>query len=1201
MEHFDKRISEDLEQLGEESTPENDRRRANLKNLLPEMKDLIGKIIGAQSFNVFDARSVSEVMKAEFSESSIGIEEDLFNAIRVSPDLPFVVMNRNRVKAAGYQGLYISDDRRFKIYENDSNVLGCLIEKWKGDRKENTPNSIRMKVKFDRLNTSNLSYVDVVYRFGEGLFVEFKRGFDAASKEHVTEILKTHLGCFKITGFSLHSITSFFIIDQVLINRFIMKHILYTPYGRNRISFAEFLWPNEKKDGMAQRTRFPLRFKLGGLKASLNISTKDAKTNDVFYLNNIPVRLSEGSKYTHIKISDVTSSDDVVLIRYYIAAMVYIYANTSTGNSLSSQYAYLYSLYTGPENSTIRGSVIEPSKLIRSQDLQGMQKSIAKLKAVDPGFYGKITTGEKIPKKKQPDVIVQVSQPGWQKVLASVMSANLNVQIMRYPFEVSNMEDSPITNVPPYFLMCTAESPNFELKPNENSTSGEMGTFHPYLIRCTKSHDLIIPGKTPQERYNALIDLSKPFVVTVDASKGGAGRTNYKIKTPKILKPLQLGVIPKDLEDVLGNIYKNKISFERVGSLHIPDSLLDILAMCSSRPNVTREYQMLTPDQKAIYIRDKLKPRIVKETNMILCKQELYDLPLENIKARFLSSEGVDSCLFIRVLESFFRVSIYIALSKGKCTEMEVPRHKFFHIRPNSDPRPCLFILKHRIKSRFDQYERMRIFEDKGSGKVESGWSQPILTELFDRQNETVEIGFSTTMSVGRTASLFTESTVQSIRSRRLNLAKTFKDIRSQFIDQAGKVRAIFVGFADTELIIAHGPLRPIDVVLRNSISDVEPNEYSDVVEYLRSMQIKPSAYRVDKSGNGVWFVINDIEFFMPTTEFELPEDAAINNNSIIDISTKGSEFARYDYLERTMNVMIQLIRNLYIYSSVDDPDFFASQLLIVDEEYGDSYDLKTLRRKVPRGKTPETFFKDTLKLYIETYPTFFSDGKVIIASAKAYKGIMQHLHRIQKLKENIISAAGWKIKSEVIEGRKVNTYSIDTYSTKYVSRGYDMKMLQIVDRLAEYFNRPDHIKHFYESPADYNVNGIHQRLFMSQKDIDEYHRLKAPVEKQAFAELTRETPLVKSPQYYLARNGRLFILQNCKGATMKRASFIVHWWKLYTVNPGYFSEEGEVPTRINVVKVDELPMTSLNDSALLEYERGKYAALLILNSADEK
>ena len=742
-----------------------------------------------RNIKLFDFITKKETYKLDIGPVPSQLHYDLFDAIRVDNDIPFIVLNLNK-KYAGTikKGLYLSDDRRIKLYHSTDTELKHqeFIGEW-SKNKLNIPETMIIKVlvkepgqNFVTIN----SYVNVIFRFDDGLYIESAGDFGLEKAKQVVDILRRNTTGFQIKLDETPSISGSFAVDRIIIEpvlfrAFLSQSILIT--DKNPIKFYPFLWTHEKGKALSLRKDFFLNFELGDIKAKILISLKEVKPSNVFYAEGQPIKFKSDSKFDSVSISGVSSLEKAELVRNIIMSAFYMYGRekqTQRGIEINSYlWADIYNKFCSPQKPIYGGSTFRNSVILTSEDLESIPKIIMRLRALDPTFFGSIATAKSTSDTlKQPIGFLSTSNPNWKDKLWNMLMDTYNDkhgaqrQIIRYPFDIVGSDGeqvlrSPITRVSPYFFICTEKNPFFNIKPNRNPFGG-VGTYHPYLISCTTRQSIVTPGSDIKEKFWYLSNLEEDYTVKL-IDKQRAGRSNHELKTPKILNPGATASLPIQLVGVFSKIFNvedelsklgdttvkyNDVSFIRTGTILSSDSLLHVLASSTKMlQDVKQSFTILPPDQKIKYIKTVLKPRIANTVNWNLARQEFFDMNTEQIKEYFLKDDTpIDSRLFKTILEQFFNAYIVIVQFDNFKARIEVPRHKFFYVPPTYQNPQVYVIFKHfgseSLRSTYPQYEEVLMYgKDSKMDMVRLiDWEFEALNSICNTINSSTDINFVT-------------------------------------------------------------------------------------------------------------------------------------------------------------------------------------------------------------------------------------------------------------------------------------------------------------------------------------------------------------------------------------------------------------------------------------------------------------------------
>lgn len=907
------KLQEQLASIEAAASPTMERDRNDLFGFDQNAEWLIEQMKADRNFGVFDLRPKKEIHRIEIGTFTNEDVDDFFDDLRVSLQIPFAVSNRDRHKIEGRKALYLSKDRRFKLYHSrDSDMPhGTFIDEWSQKKKLNEPYTMIVKLLLPSSDEIvERSYIDIIYRYDKGLFIESKQELGTESAKQVVAILAAHLSVFKPELGAIVSTAGSFVIDRVLIDNFLFRNILIQSYDfrkERRFRFSPFLWINEKNQSLAVRKQLILKFALGDITAKITISRKETKSNDNFYLDGVPYKFKKKTEYNSVTLSALKDPAYAHLIKDLVSTAFYLYGLPTrlADNSLTSgsiQWGQLLNYLIAGNRNYFQGAVFGPSKRISTAEVKQLATNIKILRTIDPTFYGSIPTGKPI-SKGQPDFVVSTTDPEWPNILANVLSAVSNDpvdkqrQVIRYPLHYIGKEEfaePSVTKVPPYFLIGNPDEPFFKPKINRRPVGGN-GTFHPYIPRLSSSIFLMTPGGTIQEKYAHLANLNAPFVVNI-IEKPKSDRADRAQKTIKILKPGATGHLPMQLERILADAHQHEgqgvtdaataqtYNFIRRGTVNsTDDSLLHLLVEYTTRfPQWRDGYAASNPEQRAAFI-VQLRAHIASQLDLNCARQELFDMEISEIRDYFSNpATPIDSKLFKAILEKFFNVYLLVLHFEDLQSMIEIPRNKFFYIPPTYPPdvQPIV-VFKHRgsesSRTKTYQYEYVQVSrQDAQQSSSVIPWTLAVVQKIFVKINRTIDVSFSTLHIEQRAPA--GSPTPEKVESRYQTgpvvktdvtikplLTELFQrsDLMYQFIDGAGKLRCFVCRYDSPDypsgrITIACEPLCPLalqsfdDPALVEQGVDVSSflggEDFQKSLEFIRSLGVKDSdiAYRMD-------------------------------------------------------------------------------------------------------------------------------------------------------------------------------------------------------------------------------------------------------------------------------------------------------------------------------------------------------------------
>lgn len=859
------------------------------QNLLPFMN----AVKSDESIKTYDLRS-EDVYHIDIGVIEPELELDLFNAIRVSPEIPFVVLNRDRIKDPDYKGRYISEDRNFKIchsvdaaYEHES-----FLGDWKNDIPLNLPYTLIMKVLIASDTNKKVkdgSYVNVVYEFDVGAAIHLRSGQNRTHAQKAIEILTNHISGFTITLGGIKEISGSFVLDHVVFDRYALRWVLMNnhqlPGTTVPLMFWPYLWINERDHSMTARSHLILNFKFGNVKSKIVISSKQAEARDLFYQKGVPVRFKERQPYNLISISEVATREQAYFIKDVLTTVAALYAVNNTAAIAQYQIgAFVPQAVTKGVVAVIppEESYEVTSTWLNLNPRGGKSSRNFINKQLDPTFYGAIPTTKYISSNKRPAQIkVTTRDPRWRELLLEIMSNRPDVQVIRYPLNIIGSEqfaESSRTIVPPYFLfadLSDIKNPSIYLRPRVNpEPNGSENTYHPYLFTCINSQFLELPGGNDlMMRYNALVDLNTPYTVRYLKQSGPKESSHIK-KTMKILRPGETGFIPGKLELVLSSFIvggqyvdgtgitrtiSGTPNFKRLGSIVSTASIIHVLiTKTQMQLDLKDRYLAMGPIERENFVQTVVRKKIVDESNWNLARQELYDWEIDDMKKYFLDPKNfVDTYLFRAILSKFFGVFLLIIQYDRDESKVEIPRHKFCYINPVIPSNSlALVFFKHSGAKSFTspnpQYEIVELLVNESGHLMSRDWDLTKINNLFGLQNRTVDVRF-TTINLKKENIFKTGSIIETDAERKGNLLQMFKreNLDYQFVDGAGKLRAFVHSMGGKRLTIACEPLAPLDLdcfddlkalVSRNETKPPEEflaaQNFDDAIGFVRSLKV---------------------------------------------------------------------------------------------------------------------------------------------------------------------------------------------------------------------------------------------------------------------------------------------------------------------------------------------------------------------------
>jgi hypothetical protein len=326
------------------------------------------------------------------------------------------------------------------------------------------------------------------------------------------------------------------------------------------------------------------------------------------------------------------------------------------------------------------------------------------------------------------------------------------------------------------------------------------------------------------------------------------------------------------------------------------------------------------------------------EVHPEICKQELYDKSVEEIKQDFNNiNYFLDPALYYRVLEKFFGINIFSFTMKSQGfadDALEIPRSKIYHI--------------HNIVR---SYKSVLILKNWGSESDDANYPECEL--ISDASNNMRLYNSDVTEKVYNALLAMTKRYEWQFRSRvdsyptyindemsNLDLETIFNQnndngklkISLQYIDNYGKTRLVRIGEGDQSVMVVCPPSRPLNVASISLNSDMN-NSYENVVNLFEydfnsingTRVISEDLNDIDDTNQnkykitGVWYRYLDYDNFLfcplKTTIISLDKKIPLNVKAnplkpLLQNTLSNSERLRRLY--KTFNLIMETARYLF-------------------------------------------------------------------------------------------------------------------------------------------------------------------------------------------------------------------------------------------------------------------------------------------------
>lgn len=418
-----------------------------------------------------------------------------------------------------------------------------------------------------------------------------------------------------------------------------------------------------------------------------------------------------------------------------------------------------------------------------------------------------------------------------------------------------------------------------------------------------------------------------------------------------------------EVDNLIINLLKNDIDDNNYYRIGIPKSKSSFLHAIYKAIN-NKEYSKSNDKEKFIIEKREL---ITNEIDLNVCKQELYNLTLEEIENDFKNPEVLlDPSLFYRAIEEYFNINIIVLgnnnIKSNDYIYVEIPKFKLMHIRTKRFDRDFVIIYKNNNDSK-SHYEFIK-GDDMSSGLFKSNDIKEKLFGLikYSSQNYIWEY----------------ENNNFSLREdpySRINWESYIEDrfeLISQHIDDYGKMRYINCHVKDDKNIkftINIPPSQPINIRSTNKIYYPTKN---NVIKYFGEPTNEDDNklyYPVLDYKNKVFIYYGDKEQDLGIADLALEKSDQINN--------------------RNLDLFMQLINWLWRISGNKFKEWYKKWVIKDDTVDKNSMaPSKLIKRKLPDLNNT----KDGLKAIVGWWPEFFKEDKIHLFSELYRKVKVQFL-----------------------------------------------------------------------------------------------------------------------------------------------------------------------------------------------------------------
>ena len=600
-------------------------------------------------------------------------------------------------------------------------------------------------------------------------------------------------------------------------------------------------------------------------------------------------------------ISRLPNRDQVNTVKHILSYLVYYYER-NIQPALIDQYTAAFPSYA-------------PNYLIVSQRGAQGGKLISKLQSIDPdkfpeGYARRCLGGQQV------DVI---SQEEYKQLKAEAAQTGEIFSAVKFPRKEDRTPGEQVVTV----TCRSKEYPHIGFKRNRDLPNADK---YPWIPCCYKKKQ---EGKKSSGYTRYMNGI--PDVDNVRELEQAAARSKEGLQRVDIILPFaRKGSIPNIITRVLRNyglsseeepqrfgVYESVNAFIHCVMYAMGNS--ESMSTGTARKDALGYIEETSLNARETYVAE-WRQRIAASGDFDSLKQQLYDYSDEEIRRELDNVyDEFDSTIFVRLLEVYFKLKIYIfVLNYGEYQYpvMEIPRHRYIYIRNESDW-PALVIFKHYSDEGTVAYELISFPNAVASGEspylLSSSAQKGAMFHLFTDM-------YSLTTYVRHTAydNIFTFNIHDYLAKLKLRPI-------AQYLDHYGKCRGYQVEIPlESGVLIGSILTYPQEPVGLRVATEVIPLPFSIVASLFAGNPISRSDV-VGAVLRGLWFSINGFELgvyipivILPSEEIDdqiaryLSPDMKRASNPLVPPASEKGEFSEFLNIEQRLRKFLSIITWLY-------------------------------------------------------------------------------------------------------------------------------------------------------------------------------------------------------------------------------------------------------------------------------------------------
>ncbi len=1129
-----------------------------------------------------------------------GLEEDIFDAIKVSPVIPICIANLDEFKVG--KGVFQSVEKRwFKILSSS----GDDLNKYQPDSWPKNATSLTVIIYVyigenvkDAQYAPQKDFVPIIYSFKKGIdgFNKFTVTLYAENIELLMNRLNDHLVGFqtsiptKIVD-QMTTLRQEFIMSEVDIDKDIFLMLVSTnTTAATLLRFAEKekLWTQKKN------LSFDL-YLLGNINIQIKSKIIDTSTKLV-KKNGMDISLFEKDKVLVITLT-TQNLDQYNLTRFFILRFFTKYVNDY--KKLLAMYNKF--LFTNvpekfksmkPEERKLEERKLEEKGLVvvnniiikkhleptikideNARAFDNSATNIKKLRQVDPALWGSANYTRPV----APQIDLQV-MPIYESEIEKYKAEGRDV--IRWPVNIIGLGAEwqtaptidPVTNKPlrNFYTTTRKSKPHITLVKNP----GPNKKTHPMIPKCQES--------TSDMRVNkdwtiVLNDKEKP-------------KSKDQLKTLKILDVGRVGPICGSLLRYMQTEKLNRMGVQRSQS-----SFLHCVAFANGLDsNDSEDFRSLYNKPEADDIIIKIRQKLSNYATA--CMQENPELTLQEIEQELADpTVFLDPSKHYRAVEELYGVNIFTAVpDSNKELIIEAPSYQDFYVRSKRrELYGCIVVLKLMPQqSKLNRNIQCEVLFTTESSSIEAVFNNDV-TDKFETAvnmltkhilvrpaSEIVQVekGFKASQSV---------SVEMSTEQRCFISTELLSLIEAQHIDSIGKLRAIMIKLKNNSKVWCLTP--PLEPLSGLNVGDFDANEtpiYKEESFPLGEIEstsfvniqnellhpngiIKIVAFTPQGENLvGIWIKISEIHMFIPLVPSPWKENVYKPVRFDLIYSGVETESATQELsrLQKVLMMFVQIAKRLYSLSDITAEQFMTKYAVVAKPQQQMS--IAGSKRSIPITIMKD--FDELLNHFSTHFSRLFVGKKLLCDSQRFYDNILRRLKRYE---------------SNIADELALTKNEFDPEGN--------------TERLTAF--KP-FLDYYYVTVEDFTVHNRRQIIFMSHARYN--LELKSQLESKPLI-VKKITPALigrRAPYFFMYdKNGlqAMFLVQNMVDGSASRAATNAKYWFQNKVNYGYFTPALLGTDNIIELEAQNFTIRDPNAPMIIIYQTGEAASLLSLNQTD--